>query len=161
MFSGFFCEFAFHFPVLLAVPQRGRHSDLRIGEFSLYLPSLRTTWANMCVCVGGQGKKNRICCLVRANYPDNWLKFFSSVAGIDTVFGQAAGNRYPGGGKHLPPAPQTLGVRIPAKTREPDCSCRDPAWKSERKGKGAEEWKPAPDEGNQEGEHSGLEMGFT
>lgn len=29
-----FLEFAFHFSVLLVVPQRGRHSDLRIGEFS-------------------------------------------------------------------------------------------------------------------------------
>lgn len=98
-------EFAFHLSSFPVVPQRERHSDLRISECSPCLPSLRSSWTNGCV--GGQ-EKNRICCLVRANYPDNWLKFLSSVAGVEPVFGQESVNPCSGGGKHLPPAPQTL-----------------------------------------------------
>lgn len=46
-----------------------------------------------------------------------------------------------------------LGARTPARIGEPDFGCRDPASKSEEKGKGAEMWKPALGEGHGEGEH--------
>lgn len=51
------------------------------------------------MCVRGQKKKNRICCLVRANYPDNWLKFLSFVTGLeDTIFRQETKHHCSGGG---------------------------------------------------------------
>lgn len=60
-----------------------------------------------------------------------------------------------------PPQPsESFPAPTPARSVEPGCSGTNPWWESEWKGKGAEEWKPAPGEGNRQGEHPGPLDGF-
>lgn len=73
-------------PGISSPPQKGKKSDLRM--VNLVLPSLPASCANVCVGIQKK-KKNQICYLVRANYPDNWFKSLSFVAGVDSLWARS------------------------------------------------------------------------
>lgn len=72
----------------------------------------------LCMCVGGQEKKSGIYCLVRANYPDNWLQFLSSASGsLDKKQKHCSSGR-----EDLTSSLQTPGALTPAKAQELGCA---------------------------------------
>lgn len=101
------------------------------------------------MCVGGQGgKKSKICCLVRANYPDNLLQFLSSMS--ESLDKKQSTTTQDGDG-HLTSSLQTSGVSTLARTKELGC-----AVESGTEGQRCEELDTRPRRRPQESELAGL-----
>lgn len=101
----------------------------------------------LCMCVGGQGKKSGIHCLVRANYPDNWLQFLSSASGsLDKKQKHRSSGR-----EDLTSSLQTPGPPTPARAQELGC-----AVESGTEGHSCEELETRPRRKPQKSERAGL-----
>lgn len=101
----------------------------------------------LCMCVGDQEKKSGICCLVRANYPDNWLQFLSSASGsLDKKQKHRSSGR-----ENLISSLQTPGAPTPARAQELGC-----AVESGTEGHSCEELETRPGRRPQKSELAGL-----
>lgn len=129
-----FFESALHFLAYLGF-RRGKALSPKDKFLLPFFPN------QLCLCmwVGGQGGKSKICCLVRANYPDNLLQFLSStLESLDKKQSTATQD----GMVTLPHPVRPQGHRLLQGRRNLVAQS-----KVELKGKGSKNWKPVPGEG--------------